>query len=108
MGNGRFSDKLSLEDWETFNNYQRAHYNYIEGMGTILTFLMVGGLFFPKPAAIAGVSYIVGRFLYTFGYRNSGPKGRMVGALVLDLALLSLLGMSSYGLYKFIRFGDQL
>jgi hypothetical protein len=29
MGAGHFSQKLSLEDWMTFANAQRAHYNYI-------------------------------------------------------------------------------
>ena len=68
MGNGRFSDKLSFEDWalcvfpsllsslpfpflcllsceltrlhHSFNNYQRCHYNYVEGVSTALTFLV--------------------------------------------------------------------
>jgi hypothetical protein len=27
MGSGRYSAKLSDEEWIKFNNYQRAHYN---------------------------------------------------------------------------------
>ena len=29
-GQGRLADKLSDEDWFTFNNYRRAHMNYLE------------------------------------------------------------------------------
>jgi hypothetical protein len=29
-GQGRLSDKLNDEQWFTFNNYRRAHYNYLE------------------------------------------------------------------------------
>ena len=29
-GQGRLSDKLNDEQWFIFNNYRRAHYNYLE------------------------------------------------------------------------------
>lgn len=29
-GQGRLADKLNDEDWFTFNNYRRAHMNYLE------------------------------------------------------------------------------
>jgi hypothetical protein len=40
MGNGRFSAKLSDEEWLKFNYAQRAHQNYVEGAASILTFLV--------------------------------------------------------------------
>jgi len=36
MGNGLYASKLDEEDWVTFNNAQRAHYNYLEGVASIL------------------------------------------------------------------------
>lgn len=30
MGNGRYAAKLTEAQWAEFNNYQRAHYNYVE------------------------------------------------------------------------------
>lgn len=29
--------------------------------------------------------------LYAFGYRSSGPKGRFIGALMLDVALVAFM-----------------
>jgi hypothetical protein len=40
MGSGRYAAKLTDEAWEEFNNYQRAHYNYIEGISSALTLLV--------------------------------------------------------------------
>ena len=72
MGDGQFAQKLPLEDWIKFANYQRAHGNYHEGIATILTFLAVSGLFFPTYTVALGALYIVGRFVYGMGYRNLG------------------------------------
>eukprot|EP01102_Stenamoeba_stenopodia_P016344 TRINITY_DN5706_c0_g1_i1.p1 TRINITY_DN5706_c0_g1~~TRINITY_DN5706_c0_g1_i1.p1 ORF type:complete len:156 (+),score=36.05 TRINITY_DN5706_c0_g1_i1:130-597(+) len=91
-GSGIFAHKLPVEDWKEFNNYQRVHYNYLEGIASILTFLLLSGVFYPRYAAINGAIYIVGRQLYAFGYWSKGPKGRMIGALLLDLALVALFG----------------
>jgi len=101
MGNGRFSDKLSLKDWTTFNNYQRAHYNYVEGIASVITLELLSGLFFPRFAVLFGLIYIVGREIYARGYRGSGAKGRMYGALFLDVALVALFGATLYGAYNF-------
>lgn len=97
MGNGRFAAKLEDKDWETFNNYQRAHYNYVEQVSSAQTFLLLGGLFHPIPSASLGLVYILGRQLYTWGYRAKGASGRMAGALILDLALLGMFGTTVYG-----------
>eukprot|EP01096_Ripella_sp_DP13-Kostka_P003782 TRINITY_DN15653_c0_g1_i1.p1 TRINITY_DN15653_c0_g1~~TRINITY_DN15653_c0_g1_i1.p1 ORF type:complete len:169 (-),score=94.70 TRINITY_DN15653_c0_g1_i1:78-584(-) len=102
MGNGRFAEKLSFEDWAKFNNYQRAHYNYVEGGASALALLLVSGLFFPNAAAITGGAYILGRAAFAWGYRSGGPKARLPGALVLDAALVTWLGLASYGLFQYI------
>ena len=97
MGNGRFSQKLTDEQWKDFNNYQRAHYNYVEGVASAITLNLISGLFFPVYSGVLGAAYIVGRFLYAYGYIKYGPKGRGSGATILDIALVVMLGMSIYG-----------
>jgi len=112
MGQGRFADKLSDSDWIEFNNYQRSHYNFVEGVVPALTALLVSGLSYPRFATAGGLVYIVGRAMYTYGYRTGGPSARGPGALTLDLALVALTGASIlsawqlgggwYGLQKLI------
>ena len=74
-----------------FNNYQRAHYNYVEGVASILTLVLVVGVFEPAIATFSGLFYVVGRAFYALGYRANGPKGRLIGALMIDVALVALL-----------------
>ncbi|KAJ3087312.1 hypothetical protein HK102_011368 [Quaeritorhiza haematococci] len=100
MGSGRYAAKLNDKDWEAFNNYQRAHYNYVEQITTAVTFELLCGLFFPRFSAYAGLAYIVGRQLYAWGYTSKGSEGRVLGAAVLDLALVGMFGGIVYGALK--------
>lgn len=50
--------------------------------------LTILSLWYPIYAAIAGAVYIVGREVYAYGYRASGAGGRLVGAIILDIALV--------------------
>lgn len=100
MGNGRFAAKLNDEDWEKFNNYQRAHYNYVEQVSSIQTLLLLGGLFYPKIAAALGLKYVFGRFLFTRGYRKHGAKGRLTGSPFIAISLLGLFGVTVFGSTK--------
>jgi hypothetical protein len=97
MGNGRLAAGLDYKDWFTFACAQRAHYNLIEWAATILLFILVAGVFYPTPAAAAGVAWIVGREAYSWGYVASGPGGRSVGAGIADLAALFLFGAAVNG-----------
>src|SRR5690348_17877072 len=49
---------------------------------------------------ICGAVYIAGRVLYGMGYRSKGARGRVVGALTLDVALLGALGGAVVGAFK--------
>eukprot|EP00823_Brevimastigomonas_motovehiculus_P008508 TRINITY_DN780_c0_g1_i1.p1 TRINITY_DN780_c0_g1~~TRINITY_DN780_c0_g1_i1.p1 ORF type:complete len:173 (-),score=42.89 TRINITY_DN780_c0_g1_i1:210-728(-) len=108
MGNGQFSQKLPLDQWIIFNQYQRAHYNAIEFIAAVLTAELLGGLFYPRVCAVLGLIYLVGRVLYTIGYQNKGPTGRMRGALVQDLALFSLLLIAFWGGFKLTGLAPKL
>ncbi len=96
MGSGRFSALLEYKDWYTFNCAQRAHQNYVEQAASIVILVLLVGLYAPVTAAQAAVVYIIGREFYSFGYRSGGPGGRLVGAIMLDLALLFLFGAAMY------------
>lgn len=72
MGNGRYASKLSDEEWVTFNNYQRAHYNYLEGITLIVAVTLVAGIWYPRFAVVAGLIYVIGREIYAIGYRTGG------------------------------------
>jgi glutathione S-transferase len=103
MGNGRYSDKLSYEQWYKFNNAQRAHYNFIEFAPSGLVMHFVAGIYFPIAIAVIGVVAIIGRLIYSIGYANGGPKGRLVGAIIGDLILLGQLGLSLASAIMFIQ-----
>jgi len=94
MGNGRYSQKLSYEQWYKFNNAQRAHYNFIEFAPTTFVFLFIAGLYFPIPAAAIGLGVIIFRFFYAIGYSSGGPSARVFGAVANDFCLLGLFGLS--------------
>jgi len=100
QGEGRISDKLNDEDWFTFKNYHRAHYNYLEGLTSIITALIIAGLALPRITALLGFAYIIGRELYSQGYRSGGSKGRMFGVLIVDITLISLWGIALYASFN--------
>ena len=100
MGNGRLSAKLTDEQWADFNNHQRAHYNYVEGAATAISFNLLAGLFYPRASAIFGLAYIIGRQLYAHMYMKRGPKARFYGTALFDLSLVAQLGMIIYGCMK--------
>ena len=102
MGNGRYSAKLSYLDWLDFNKSQRVHYNFVEQIASILTFVILGGILYPIEASIIGLIYVISRICY--GYYTS-PEGaahpvRSIGAVLGDLSLLAGFGLVIYsGIY---------
>ena len=74
------------------------HGNALEMAPTTFVALLAGGLFFPNPAAAAGVAVFVGRALYAFGYQAPGfATVRIAGSLMIDVAILLLIGLAVYG-----------
>ena len=89
MGAGPYSKKLPYYDWFKFNCAQRVHSNSIEHLAWALPLLLVGGLFTPRFSSLMGVSVLIGRELYRFGYMsNDGPNSRIreAGAIPLNAA----------------------
>lgn len=94
MGCGRYAAKLSDEDWLLFNNAQRAHYNFVEGVATYILLILVSGLYYPLYATYLGIAIFIGRLLFSIGYVSKGPNGRLIGALLVDFGLLGLVVLS--------------
>jgi len=94
MGNGKYSAKLSYEDWYKFNNAQRAHQNFVEFAPSGFVMLFIAGIYFPVATAVLGLALFIGRIFYSIGYAKGGPAGRLIGAIIGDLVLLGLFGLS--------------
>ncbi|KAJ3128956.1 Microsomal glutathione S-transferase 3 [Nowakowskiella sp. JEL0407] len=104
-GSGRYSAKLSDEAWVEFNNYQRAHYNYLEDAPATLTNLLTAGIFMPKTAATLGAIYVIGRSFYSRNYQAKGADSRYNGlGGLLRLSSFALLGVSVYGVINMLFF----
>ncbi|ORY04808.1 hypothetical protein K493DRAFT_311201 [Basidiobolus meristosporus CBS 931.73] len=103
MGNGRLSTKLTDEEWTSFNNVQRTHQNYVEQISTAQSLVLLGGLYFPEVSATLGAIYILGRAIYTEGYKRVGPRGRIYGVIPIDLSLLGLVGVTLFGAAKTLK-----
>ena len=93
MGSGRYSQKLSYEEWYKFNNAQRAHLNFVEWIAPSVVLILVGGLYFPIVSASLGLAVIIARALYAIGYMINGASNiiRAIGAIGNDILVLAIL-----------------
>ena len=53
--------------------------------------LLVCSINLPMFATICGFMMLIGKLMYTIGYCMKGPKGRVIGAILVDLAIVALL-----------------
>ncbi|KEP61577.1 UNVERIFIED_CONTAM: MAPEG family protein [Hammondia hammondi] len=86
--------RLSDQECEVFNCYQRAHLNTLESYPIFLALLCLGGLQYPSACAIGGFIFLLGRLFYAFGYYTGQPEKRMwgsFGAVGLAICALSTL-----------------
>lgn len=97
MGSGLYSALIPYENWVTFNNVQRAHYNMVESSGPVLAMIVFGGLFQPKICTGLGLLYSLGRILYSTGYTSkAGANGRITGAVIGAVSSLGLVVLSFF------------
>lgn len=61
---------------------------------TVTWFPLIGS---PLALRRAGFIYILGREAFAIGYASGGPNKRMLGATLIDLALVALFGATMYG-----------
>ena len=102
MGNGVYAQKLNYKQWYEFNSAQRAHYNFLEWIATTIVLILVAGIYFPIPSAALGLAVFIARLFYSIGYAMGGPNGRVIGALMNDVAILALFVLSFISSVYFI------
>ena len=100
MGNGYFAKALSYEAWSSYNNSLRAHYNFLEHLGLVVTLILLSGYYLDLGTLIIGCVFFIGRLMYTIGYVKGGPTGRFIGGIFATLSTLALFGTTIYGIYK--------
>ena len=100
QGNGWYSRALSYEKWVAFNNAQRTAMNYVESFPQLIMFTLVSGIYYPN-LSLAGVwIYILGRILYSFGYRKE-TRYRIPGAFLQMIVMLMIIILSFSTCYQF-------
>lgn len=62
---------------DEFNRFQRAHQNFLEGLGGYLVTLVLGGLKYPLANAIGCVFFCVGSVLYQKGYVDTSQDAKV-------------------------------
>ena len=72
-GEGRYSEKLTYEQWSRYCYFFRAHNNFVEQLPVIAGILAFSGLFLPKTSMIVGFFNVVSRIVYTAAYIKKGP-----------------------------------
>lgn len=95
-------DYKNKEDAEKFNSVQRAHQNTLESYPIVMLQMALCGLVYPEYAASFGGIWVVGRFIYGYGYATGGPKGRTFGGIISHLGDLPLMFMTFYIGYNMI------
>lgn len=72
-----------------------AHQNTLESVPQVLFFLTVGGLKYPLLTAGLGASWLLGRFIFTMGYKTGDPSKVCLYALFSALYVHDRLPLSS-------------
>merc|ERR1719498_1168664 len=73
------------KDAEKFNCVQRAHQNTLESWAMVMVTMFAVGLVYPTAAAVSGFLWVLGRFVYGFGYALGNPSFRMPGGILSHL-----------------------
>lgn len=71
-----YVDEKSHKEGVAFNCVQRAHQNTMEFLPSVITVLLLGGLQYPRVAAVLGFGYIAARVQYWRGYSSGEAQKR--------------------------------
>ena len=98
-GNGRYTEFRAFSDWYFLNIEKRIHRNDFEHIVTVLPLSLINGLIYPRVTTGILLTYIVGRALYSAGYREKEGafnQFRIAGSLMVNVAHLATIGLSGF------------
>ncbi|KAL5519248.1 hypothetical protein ACEPAH_931 [Sanghuangporus vaninii] len=91
---------------QKFNCAQRAHQNTLEHAPYVLYSLLVTGLKYPYLSAALGISWVIGRVLYTHSYSTGDPEKRLQpGWLFSSIGQYGLYLTSAFATCEFVAEG---
>ena len=88
-GNGVYSDKLTYEQWFTWNKANRGHLNFLETVSIVCFLVLVTGIELPWTAITLGSIYGAFRPLYFL-------NNRLIGFVPGVLCIFCLFATSLY------------
>ena len=69
-------------------------------MAPFLLYAFVAFLTFPLAAACLTITNFFGRILYVVAYKAFGPQGRMAGAMISMLSVMTLMVLSFVSIFS--------
>merc|ERR1712187_107136 len=79
---------------EQFDCVQRAHQNTLESWSMVMVTMFATALVYPVASATAGFLWVLGRFVYGFGYALGNPNFRMPGGILSHVGDFPLMIMA--------------
>lgn len=86
-----------------FNCAQRGHQNTLENLPIFLVMQLLIAQVMPLTAAALGAVWTIGRIIYVVGYTNGGPKKRLPGFIISNLAQTAMIFVVAWVGYSLLR-----
>ncbi|EKX43349.1 hypothetical protein GUITHDRAFT_110766 [Guillardia theta CCMP2712] len=85
-----------------FNCIQRAHQNTLETFAFVMIRMLLCGVQYPIASAFLGALWVIGRFVYGYGYSTGDPNERFKGGIISFLADMPLTLLTGKLAYDFL------
>jgi len=97
-GQGPLAQYLPLDQWFALNISQSVAAHFNESFAQFQLVLLLSGLAFPRLSVFVGSLHLIGRILYSRGYKSKrrGTQGKMTGFVIVWLSCCVLLVGASY------------
>merc|ERR1712151_701190 len=91
------------KDADKFNCVQRAHQNTLESWSMVMVTMFATALVYPTGSAVSGLFWVLGRFVYGFGYALGNPNFRMPGGILSHVGDFPLMIMAMRIAYSAVK-----
>ena len=95
-----------FSDWYFVNIEKRIHRNDFEHLVTVIPLSLINGVIYPKVTTGLLITYIIGRTLYSAGYREKEGafnQFRIVGSLMVNVSHFATIALSGFVGYRLAR-----